>query len=256
MLNEMYEVRELFKVGDLQFIAGPCAVESREQIEITASFLSSLGVRILRGGAYKPRTSPDTFQGLGEEGLKIMKNAASKNNMLIVTEVMNTEDIEVVSKYADILQIGSRNCQNFPLLKEAGKTGKPILLKRGFGNTLEEFYQASRYISKTGNEEIILVERGIRTFETSTRFTLDVAAIPLLKSKVNYPIISDPSHPAGIRELVSPLALASVAAGADGLMVETHPDPDNALSDSLQQLTFEEFETLFKKSRRLKQAMV
>ncbi len=255
MMSEMLHVNDLFPKDKLGFIAGPCAVEDRKQMEETAAFLSDIGVRILRGGAYKPRTSPDSFQGLGEEGLKLMKEAARKNGMYMVTEVMSGDELEVVSEYADILQIGSRNCQNFSLLHQVGKLSKPILLKRGFGNTLEEFYQASRHISNAGNEEIILVERGIRTFETSTRFTLDVAAIPLLKKMVPYPILADPSHPAGIRALVEPLALSAVAAGANGLMIEVHPQPERAKSDSMQQLKFADFEALRNKALRVFEAL-
>lgn len=246
--SKMLHVNDLFPEGKLGFIAGPCAVESKQQIDETAAFLSGIGVKILRGGAFKPRTSPDSFQGLGVEGLKLMSDAAKRNGMLMVTEVMSMHELETVSEYADILQIGSRNCQNFSLLHEVGKLSKPVLLKRGFGNTIEEFYQASRHISAEGNQEIILVERGIRTFETSTRFTLDIAAIPILKKMVPYPILVDPSHPAGIRALVEPLALAAVAAGSHGLMIEVHPDPDHAKSDSLQQLTFQGFTDLRKRA--------
>ena len=252
MMNEMNNVKELFPEGSLRFIAGPCSVESESQMMEVAKFLSSLGVKILRGGAFKPRTSPDSFQGLAEKGLKIMREAADKYNMLMVTEVMGNDELELVADYADILQIGSRNCQNFSLLKEMSKQQKPLLLKRGFGNTLEEFYQASRYLSKGGNDDIILVERGIRTFENSTRFTLDISAIPVLKKKVKFPIVVDPSHPAGLREYVEPLGLASVAAGADGLMVETHPNPDKAMSDKDQQLDFREFSSLYEKAMKIK----
>ncbi|MCL4320735.1 3-deoxy-7-phosphoheptulonate synthase [Cuniculiplasma divulgatum] len=252
MMKEMNNVRELFPKGSLRFIAGPCAVESRDQMMETAKFLSTLGVKILRGGAFKPRTSPDSFQGLAETGLKLMRDAADKYNMLVVTEVMGNDELELVSDYADILQIGSRNCQNFSLLKDVAKQPKPVLLKRGFGNTVEEFYQASRYLSAGGNEDIILVERGIRTFENSTRFTLDISAIPVLRKKVKFPIVVDPSHPAGRREYVEPLALAAVAAGADGLMVETHPRPEEAMSDKEQQLNFREFSTLYEKAMKIK----
>ncbi|MHB1439638.1 MAG: 3-deoxy-7-phosphoheptulonate synthase [Cuniculiplasma sp.] len=252
MISEMKKVRELFPEGSLRFIAGPCAVESREQMMETAKFLSSLGVNILRGGAFKPRTSPDSFQGLKEQGLKLMREAAHKYGMLVVTEVMGNSELDLVSDYADILQIGSRNCQNFSLLKEVAKREKPVLLKRGFGNTVEEFYQASRYLSADGNDDIILVERGIRTFENSTRFTLDISAIPVLKKKVKFPIVVDPSHPAGVREYVEPLALAAVAAGADGLMVETHPNPEEAMSDKEQQLDFPAFKKLYEKAMKIR----
>lgn len=227
-------------------IAGPCSVESEDQIVSTAKFLHSAGVIILRGGAFKPRTSPASFQGLAEEGLRLLRKAKEETGMLVVTEVMDVEHIPLVSKYADILQIGSRNCQNFSLLKAAGATGIPILLKRGFGNTIEEFVQASSYISRQGNDRIILVERGIRTFENSMRFTLDVGAVPVLKERTNYPVVVDPSHPAGKAKYVKPLALAAVAAGADGLMIEVHPSPTDALSDADQQLTFQQFSDLIR----------
>jgi 3-deoxy-7-phosphoheptulonate synthase len=251
MISQELNVRKLFPEGQLKFIAGPCSVEGKDQIFESAKFLSSLGITILRGGAFKPRTSPDTFQGLGEEGLKIMKQACEKYGMVMVTEVMGSDELELVSDYADILQIGSRNCQNFSLLKDVSIMEKPVLLKRGFGNTVEEFYQASRYLSSHGNEDIILVERGIRTFENSTRFTLDISAIPVLRKKVKYPIIVDPSHPAGKKEYVTPLALASVGAGADGLMVETHPEPEKALSDREQQLNFKDFKHLYDNAMRI-----
>lgn len=255
MKSEMLRVKDLFPEGKLGFIAGPCAIESKKQIEETAAFLSGMGIKILRGGAFKPRTSPDSFQGLGEEGLKFMSEAARKYDMIMVTEVMSMHELDMVSEYADILQIGSRNCQNFSLLHEVGKLNKPVLLKRGFGNTIEEFYQASRHISEEGNKEIILVERGIRTFETATRFTLDIAAIPLLKKMVPYPVLADPSHPAGIRDLVEPLALSAVAAGANGLMIEVHPEPERAKSDSMQQLTFEDFRKLHNKAKKVADAI-
>ncbi len=235
-------------MDDLIFIAGPCAVETEDQVDRTARFLSGLGVRILRGGAYKPRTSPDNFQGLGEEGLKMLASAAEETGMAVVTEVMDTDDIGTVSRYSDILQVGSRNSQNFPLLKKLGRQKKPVLLKRGFGNTVDEFINSSRYISREGNRQIIMVERGIRTFETSTRFTLDVSAVPIIKEMVDYPVLIDPSHPAGKNRYVQPLALAGLGAGADGLMVEVHPTPKNALSDSEQQLDFHQFENLYNAS--------
>jgi 3-deoxy-7-phosphoheptulonate synthase len=251
----MFEIdicSDLKLTGDeMIFIAGPCAVESEEQIIRTAKFLSSIGVRILRGGAYKPRTSPDNFQGLGEAGLRMLASAADQTGMAVVTEVMDTDDIGIVSKYSDILQVGSRNSQNFPLLRKLGRQKKPVLLKRGFGNTVDEFVNSSRYISREGNRNIIMVERGIRTFETSTRFTLDVSAVPVIKEKVDYPVLIDPSHPAGKRRLVQPLALAGIGSGADGLMVEVHPEPENALSDSEQQLDFQQFGQLYRMSQSM-----
>lgn len=255
MKIEMFEIRELFPKGKFSFIAGPCSVESREQIMETASFLSNLGVKILRGGAFKPRTNPESFQGLHEEGLRLIREAADEYNMLVVTEVMDIEHINTVMEYADILQIGSRNSQNFPLLRAVGKKNLPVLLKRGFGNTIEEFYQASRYISNEGNKNIILVERGIRTFEDSTRFTLDISAVPVLREKCDYPIIVDPSHPAGKREYVESLTLAAVGAGAYGAMVEVHPKPEEAMSDARQQVTFEQFEKIFSKALKIKNSI-
>ncbi len=255
MMSEMLSVKDLFPEGQIRFIAGPCAVESDQQIDTTAKFLSQSGVRILRGGAFKPRTSPESFQGLGEEGLKLIRRAADRNNMLVVTEVMDEENLELVGEYTDIFQIGSRNCQNFSLLRKVGKSEKPVLIKRGFGNTIEEFFQASRYISMGGNEQIIMVERGIRTFEDSTRFTLDVSAIPVLKEKVKYPIVVDPSHPAGKREYVPSLSYAAVGAGADGLMIEVHPEPEKALSDARQQIDFNTFAEIYRKALNIREAM-
>jgi 3-deoxy-7-phosphoheptulonate synthase len=255
MMSEMLSVKDLFPEGQIRFIAGPCAVESDQQIDTIAKFLSQSGVRILRGGAFKPRTSPESFQGLGEEGLKLIRRAADRNNMLVVTEVMDEENLELVGEYTDIFQIGSRNCQNFSLLRKVGKSEKPVLIKRGFGNTVEEFFQASRYISMGGNEQIIMVERGIRTFEDSTRFTLDVSAIPVLKEKVKYPIVVDPSHPAGKREYVPSLSYAAVGAGADGLMIEVHPEPEKALSDARQQIDFNTFAEIYRKALNIREAM-
>ncbi|MCL4344893.1 MAG: 3-deoxy-7-phosphoheptulonate synthase [Candidatus Thermoplasmatota archaeon] len=256
MMSEMLKVRELFPEGQIQFIAGPCAVESEVQINSTAKFLSGLGVRIMRGGAFKPRTAPESFQGLAEEGLKIMRRAADRFGMLVVTEVMDEENLDLVEEYTDIFQIGSRNCQNFSLLKKVGRRQKPVLIKRGFGNTIEEFYQATRYISREGNDQIIMVERGIRTFEESTRFTLDISAVPVLKGMVNYPVIVDPSHPAGKREYVPSLSYAAVGAGADGLMIEVHPDPERAMSDARQQVNFETFEEIYRKSLKIRESMI
>lgn len=236
-------------------IAGPCAVESQDQVSRTAKYLSSIGVPVLRGGAFKPRTSPDTFQGLGEEGLQMLAQAREETGMIIVTEVMDVEKLKLVEKYTDIIQIGSRNCQNFTLLRRVGRSQKPVLLKRGFGNTIDEFVNSARYISLEGNRRILMVERGIRTFETSTRFTLDISAVPVLKERLQYPVIVDPSHPAGVARYVEPLALAGVAAGADGLMVEVHPDPQNALSDKDQQLNFEQYGHLKSKTDQILSAM-
>lgn len=234
--------------GKFLVIAGPCAVEDREQVIDTAKFLKKLGVNVLRGGAYKPRTSPDSFQGLGLEGLKLLAEARDATGIAIVTEVMDTSVMNEVSQYSDILQIGSRNSQNFALLKKIGHLDKPVLLKRGFGNTIEEFINSARYVSNSGNQKLLLVERGIRTFESSMRFTLDVGAVPVLHSKVNFPVLVDPSHPAGIASYVEPLAMAGIGAGADGIMVEVHPHPASALSDPAQQLNFDQFEAMYKKA--------
>ncbi len=232
-------------------IAGPCSVESEEQIIGVAKDLKKIGVNVLRGGAYKPRTCPDSFQGLGEEGLKLLVKAREETGMAIITEVMDTETLPLVEEYSDIIQIGSRNSQNFSLLKAVSKYNKPVLLKRGFGNTISELISSSKYLSMNGNNKIILVERGIRTFETTTRFTLDVSAVPVLHEKTDYPVIIDPSHPAGINRYVEPLAMAGAAAGSDGLIIEVHPDPENALSDSSQQLTVPQFQNLYKKVKMI-----
>ncbi|QRF75314.1 3-deoxy-7-phosphoheptulonate synthase [Thermoplasmatales archaeon] len=252
-----FQLTEEINLEDNSFlmIAGPCAVEDREQIIDTARFLRKLGVRVLRGGAFKPRTSPDSFQGLGVEGLKLLAEARDATGMAIVTEVMDTSVVEEVSKYSDILQIGSRNSQNFALLKKVGKLKKPVLLKRGFGNTVEELISSARYITSAGNSRVLLVERGIRTFETSTRFTLDIGAVPVLHSRVDFPVLVDPSHPAGIARYVEPLALAGIGAGADGLMIEVHPDPEKAKSDAAQQLNFSQFGSLYERAGRLVAAM-
>lgn len=234
-------------------IAGPCSVESEEQIIGIAKDLKKIGVNVLRGGAYKPRTCPDSFQGLGEEGLKLLVKAREETGMAIITEVMDTETLPLVEEYSDIIQIGSRNSQNFSLLKAVSKYNKPVLLKRGFGNTINELIGSSKYLSMNGNNKIILVERGIRTFETTTRFTLDVSAVPVLHEKTDYPVIIDPSHPAGVNRYVEPLAMAGAAAGSDGLIVEVHPHPENALSDSSQQLTVNQFQNLYKKVKMITQ---
>ena len=230
-------------------IAGPCSVESEEQIISLAKDLRRIGVNVLRGGAFKPRTCPDSFQGLGEKGLKLLAKAREATGMAIITEVMDIEDLPLVEEYADILQIGSRNSQNFSLLKKISKQDKPVLLKRGFGNTVDELIASSKYLSMNGNKKIMFSERGIRTFEQSTRFTLDISAIPVLHEKTEYPVIIDPSHPAGVNRYVEPLALGGTAAGADGLMIEVHPDPSKALSDSAQQLTVPQFRNLYTKVR-------
>ncbi len=243
--------RTVVNVGGVQvggirpvIIAGPCAVESRDQILRAALAVKEAGAHILRGGAFKPRTSPYSFQGLGVEGLKLLREAADEAGLPMVTEVLDPRMVSVVAEYADALQIGARNMQNYPLLREVGRSGKPVFLKRGFGSRIEEFLAAAEYIMLEGNDEVVLVERGIRTFESSTRFTLDIAAVPVLKELTHLPVVVDPSHAAGRRELVPSLAKAALAAGADGLMIEVHPEPDKALSDPKQQLTPEQFRRL------------
>ncbi len=230
--------------GEIIVMSGPCAVESREQLLETAHAIKKAGARILRGGAYKPRTSPYAFQGLEEEGLKYMKEAREETGLPVVCEVTSLAAIEAAVKYVDMLQIGARNMQNFYLLKEAGKTGLPVLLKRGLSATIDEWLNASEYIIAEGNPNVVLCERGIRTFETATRNTLDISAVPVIKDKSHLPIIVDPSHGTGVRKYVKPLAMGAVAAGADGLMIEAHPNPAIALSDGPQSLTFQELAKL------------
>jgi 3-deoxy-7-phosphoheptulonate synthase len=225
-------------------IAGPCAVESEEQLFSTARAVKKGGARILRGGAFKPRSSPYSFQGMGEEGLKLLRTISNETDMPIVTEVMDTRQVELIGEYADILQVGSRNMQNFPLLKEVGHSRKPVLLKRGMMATIEEFLLAAEYILSHGNENVILCERGIRTFETSTRNTLDLSAVPMLKCLTHLPVIVDPSHGTGIRWMVPSMAKAAIAAGADGLIMEVHYRPEEALCDGLQSLDLETFANL------------
>lgn len=225
----------------LTIMAGPCAVEEKEQFLETARLLKKAGATILRGGAFKPRSSPYSFQGLGEEGLKIMAAAREETGLPIVTEIVDPKDVDLVASYADILQIGARNMQNFILLKEVGKINKPILLKRGLSATIEEWLMAAEYIMSEGNYNVILCERGIRTYETSTRNTLDLSAVPLIKKLSHLPIIVDPSHGTGKRDLVAPMSKAAIAAGADGLMIEVHIDPAKALSDGPQSLTPDQF---------------
>lgn len=222
-------------------MAGPCSIESKEQLEEIASFLSKNQIRVLRGGAFKPRTSPYSYQGMQEEGLRILKEISDKYQMISVSEIMDASQISLFEKYVDIIQVGARNMQNFSLLKQLGKQTKPVLLKRGFANTIEEFLLAAEYIMQSGNPNVILCERGIRTFENQTRFTLDVASIPIIKKIAHLPIIADPSHSSGRYDLVKPLALASIAAGADGLIFEIHNHPEKALSDGAQSLKFAKF---------------
>ncbi len=231
------------KVGARHFalIAGPCTVESREQTLQTARVVRDAGATLLRGGAYKPRTSPYAFQGLGQEGLRLLAEAKAETGLPIVTELMDIGDLDAVLEVADVIQIGARNMQNYPLLAELGRAGRPVLLKRGLSATLDELLMAAEYILKEGNPNVMLCERGIRTFETAYRFTLDLMAVPVLKELTHLPVIVDPSHAAGRRELVTPLSLAAAAVGADGIIVEVHPDPDEAICDGPQALRAEDF---------------
>jgi len=230
--------------NEIVVMAGPCAVESEEQLFATAHAVKAAGATVLRGGAFKPRTSPYQFRGLGESGLKILAQAGKETQMPIITEVMSPDHVDLVAKYADILQIGARNMQNFILLDEVGKTKKPVLLKRGLSSNIQEWLLAAEYVLAQGNEQVMLCERGIRTFETYTRNTMDLSAIPIIEKVSHLPIIADPSHATGKWYLVSPLALAAVAAGADGLLIEVHPNPDMALADGPQSLTFDNFRLL------------
>jgi 3-deoxy-7-phosphoheptulonate synthase len=231
------------RIGDgyFGFIAGPCTVETREQTLETARCVAAEGVTMLRGGAFKPRTSPYAFQGLGEVALEYLKEARDETGLPLVTELMDPRHVEAVLDVADVIQIGARNMSNFSLLSEVGRAPKPVLLKRGLSSSVEDLLMAAEYIVKEGNSQVILCERGIKTFETSTRFTLDISAIPVLKMETHLPVIVDPSHPAGRRELVLPLARAAVAAGADGIIVEAHPRPEEALCDAAQQIPTADF---------------
>lgn len=236
---------------DKIIMAGPCAIESYNQLLETAKFVKQKGANVLRGGAYKPRTSPNSFQGLKEEGLEILKAVKKETNLPVITELMDARDLEKVYEVADIIQIGSRNMQNFTLLSEVGKQDKPVMLKRGISSTISEWIGAAEYIAIGGNSNIIMCERGIRTYNDYTRNTLDIAAVPIIKKETNLPIIVDPSHATGVRYLVKPMSIASFAAGADGIMVEVHPNPNEALSDGGQSLHFEEFEDLMNSIKKL-----
>jgi len=235
--------------GHFQVIAGPCSIETKEQIIEVAEDVKQSGAHLLRGGAFKPRTSPYAFQGLHEQGLDLLLEAKKATGLPVVTEIMSAEHIHLFDD-VDVIQVGARNMQNFELLKELGKVNKPILLKRGLANTLDELLMSAEYIMAGGNEQVILCERGIRTFETSTRNTLDISAIPMLKKKTHLPVIVDPSHAAGIRNLVDPLSMAAIATGADGLMIEVHNNPEKALCDGAQSLTPVMFDHLMKKINR------
>lgn len=246
--NTLVTVRGVvFGNKQIQIIAGPCAVESREQMNILSQKLQDAGVKMLRGGVFKPRTSPYSFQGLAEKGLEILAEVREKTGMPFVTEVVDTETLPLIEQYADMLQIGARNMQNYSLLRAVGKSKKPILLKRGISATLEEFFMAAEYIMAEGNYNIVLCERGIRTFTQHNRFTLDIGIIPTVKQLSHLPIIADPSHSAGIRDKVIALSLGAVSAGADGLIVEVHPNPEKALSDGAQSLYPQQLEQLMKK---------
>ena len=249
--KEFHPDNTIIKVGDAVIggpkpviMAGPCSVEDEEQMVSTAKAVKNAGATVLRGGAFKPRTSPYSFRGMGEDGLKLLNLAKQETGLPIITEVMATDDVETVAKYADILQIGARNMQNYNLLDEVGLVGKPVMVKRGLAASYEEWLLAAEYVMAGGNEEVILCERGVRGFETFTRFTLDVAAVPVIKRLSHLPIVCDPSHSTGKWYLVTPVALASVAAGAHGLLIEVHPNPDVAKCDGPQSLTFENFDTL------------
>jgi 3-deoxy-7-phosphoheptulonate synthase len=250
------------KIGDVEIggerivvMAGPCSVESREQIERCAEIVAHAGAKVIRGGAFKPRSSPYSFQGMGEEGLALLRAAADRNGLLVVSEVMEIAQIPLLSQYADILQVGARNMQNFNLLRELGICRKPVLLKRGIAATIEELLLSAEYVMAGGNYDVILCERGIRTFETATRNTMDISAIPVVKSLSHLPMIADPSHGTGRRDKVAPMARAAVAAGADGLLIEMHPDPDHALSDGAQSLRPEQFEQLMDQMRAIASAV-
>ena len=236
-------------------MAGPCSVESREQIDCVAAQVARAGARVIRGGAFKPRSSPYSFQGLGGEGLQMLRAAADRNGLVVVSEVMDQTQIPLVAEYADILQVGARNMQNFNLLRELGKLRKPVLLKRGIAATIEELLLSAEYIMAGGNYDVILCERGIRTFETYTRNTMDISAIPVVKKLSHLPMVADPSHGTGRRDKVAPMARAAVAAGADGLLIEVHPDPDRALSDGAQSLRPEQFEELMGQLRMIAPAV-
>jgi 3-deoxy-7-phosphoheptulonate synthase len=254
--DTLVRVRDVVLGGrETILMAGPCAVESREQVFTVARQVKAAGARILRGGAFKPRTSPYAFQGLGEEGLKILASVSRELDLPVVTEVMAPEQVELVAQYADMLQIGSRSVQNFPLLKAAGRARKPVLLKRGMATEIDEFLAAAEYVLAEGNEQVVLCERGIRTFEPRTRFTFDVVAIPLLKRLTHLPVIADPSHATGAAALVPQAALAAIAAGADGLLIESHPDPREALSDGRQAVTPEELAALAPRLRAVAAAV-
>jgi len=251
-LSSEVEIAPGIVIGGHEFmvIAGPCSVEGREQICSTAELVKASGARMLRGGAFKPRTSPYSFQGMEEEGLKLLAEARELTGLPIVTEVVNPRDVELVARYADVMQVGARNTQNFALLKILGQLDKPVLLKRGMATTVQEFLMSAEYILSEGNRKVILCERGIRTFETATRNTLDISAVPVLKSLTHLPVLIDPSHATGHAHLVAPMCYAAAAAGADGIIVEVHPCPEEAASDGPQSLRPEDFKAMMTRLRR------
>ena len=275
-VSEVYRITEPFKLASRSFkkenteikikdvtiggnevvmMAGPCSVENEGQIYTIAEIVSKAGAKILRGGAFKPRTSPYSFQGLGEEGLKLIRGAADKYGLLVITEVMESAHIDLIEEYTDIFQIGARNMQNFSLLRDLGKTKKPIMMKRGLSATVEDLLMSAEYIMAQGNRNVILCERGVRTFETLTRNTLDLSAVPAIRDLSHLPVIVDPSHAVGRWDLVAPMAKAAVAAGADGVMLEVHPNPVEALSDGPQSLKLEKFQGLMEDLRRVAEAV-
>ena len=242
--------------GNFAVFAGPCAVESEEQVLSTAQAVKMAGAQILRGGAFKPRTSPYSFRGMGEDGLKILSTASQETGLPIITEVMSPRDVDLVSRYSDVLQIGARNMQNYSLLDEVGQTENPVMVKRSFSGTYEDWLLSAEYVMAGGNKQVILCERGVRTFETFTRNTMDITAIPVIHKLSHLPIVADPSHGTGKWYLVSPIAAASVAAGADGLIIEVHPNPDTAKSDGAQSLTPENFASLMKQVTSIRNSIL
>jgi 3-deoxy-7-phosphoheptulonate synthase len=260
--REVHQANSIVRIGDVAVggpkivvMAGPCSVESREQVLEVAAKVKTAGAAVLRGGAFKPRTSPYAFQGLEEEGLKLLAEARRETGLPIITEVMEPDKVDVVAETADVLQIGARNIQNFSLLRKVGASGKPVLLKRGMSTSIQEWLLSAEYVLSGGNRNVILCERGIRTFETTTRFTLDLNAVPVLKKLTHLPVVVDPSHGTGHWEYVEAMALAAVAAGADGLIIEVHPRPEEALSDGPQSLKPEKFASLMRRLRKVAQAM-
>jgi len=254
--NSVFDIKGV-KIGGKEVVvmAGPCSIESEQQIFAIAKHVANHGAKFLRGGAFKPRTSPYSFQGMGVEGLKVMRQAADEFKLLVITEVMDASQLNLVEQYADVLQIGARNMQNFTFLKELGKSSKPVMLKRGLAATIEEWLMSAEYVLSGGNKQVILCERGIRTFETATRNTMDISAIPVIHSKSHLPIVADPSHGIGIRDKVIPMARAAIAAGADAIMVEVHNDPDHAKSDGAQSLFPAQFEELMKQVKIIAEAI-